>query len=286
MSDVLISYKGREIASLDDGGTKTLLTQGKYCEDNIEVAYTKPGGGGLDLDRVALHDFSDYANADVVLTASRINPYAFFRAPFKSVSAPNCIRFTDTGTDTNGNGAYAFANCASLQRVDFPALQRLGTGGYQFYKCTSLTSVHIPNSYPGSHTFEGCTALVKIALQAAAYATETNGYGFLNCTSLEAVDLGNFTKIANYEFSGCTKLAALILRRTGGVTALNNINVFTNTPFASGKAGGTLYVPQALIPSYQAAANWSTILGYANNQILPIEGSIYETQYADGTPVT
>ena len=47
MSDVLISYKGREIASLDNGGTKTLLTQGKYCEDNIEVAYTKPGGGAV-----------------------------------------------------------------------------------------------------------------------------------------------------------------------------------------------------------------------------------------------
>lgn len=26
-------------------------------------------------------------------------------------------------------------------------------------------------------------------------------------------------------------------------------------------------------------------LGYANNQILPIEGSIYETKYADGTPI-
>lgn len=46
MSGVSISYKGAEIASLDDSGTKTLLTQGKYCEDDIEVAYTKPSGGG------------------------------------------------------------------------------------------------------------------------------------------------------------------------------------------------------------------------------------------------
>ena len=48
MSDVSISYKGAEIAALDDSGTKTLLTQGKYCEDDIEVAYTKPSGGGGD----------------------------------------------------------------------------------------------------------------------------------------------------------------------------------------------------------------------------------------------
>lgn len=46
MSDVSISYKGAEIASLDASGTKRLLTSGKYCEDDIEVAYTKPSGGG------------------------------------------------------------------------------------------------------------------------------------------------------------------------------------------------------------------------------------------------
>jgi hypothetical protein len=46
MSDVSISYKGTEIAALDDSGTKTLLTSGKYCEGDIEVVYTKPSGGG------------------------------------------------------------------------------------------------------------------------------------------------------------------------------------------------------------------------------------------------
>lgn len=37
-----------------------------------------------------------------------------------------------------------------------------------------------------------------------------------------------------------------------------------------------LYVPSAQVAGYQAAANWSTILGYANNNILPVEGSPYE----------
>ena len=49
MSDVSISYKGAEIAALDGSGTKTLLTSGKYCEGDIEVAYTKPSGGGMQL---------------------------------------------------------------------------------------------------------------------------------------------------------------------------------------------------------------------------------------------
>ena len=42
MPDVAISYKGSQIASMDASGTKTLLTEGKYCEDDIVVSYTKP----------------------------------------------------------------------------------------------------------------------------------------------------------------------------------------------------------------------------------------------------
>ena len=74
--------------------------------------------------------------------------------------------------------------------------------------------------------------------------------------------------------------------RADSVMPLGNINNFDGTCFASGKSGGTLYVPSSLKSSYESATNWSTILGYANNQIKAIEGSIYETQYADGTPIS
>jgi hypothetical protein len=47
MSDVTISYKGSPIATMDASGTKTLQTQGKYCEDNITVQYA--GGGGSSI---------------------------------------------------------------------------------------------------------------------------------------------------------------------------------------------------------------------------------------------
>ena len=46
MSDITISYKGSSIATMDTSGTKTLLTEGKYCEDDIEIVYDKPAGGG------------------------------------------------------------------------------------------------------------------------------------------------------------------------------------------------------------------------------------------------
>lgn len=46
MSDITISYKGSSIATMDASGTKTLLTEGKYCEDDITIDYTQPSGGG------------------------------------------------------------------------------------------------------------------------------------------------------------------------------------------------------------------------------------------------
>lgn len=68
------------------------------------------------------------------------------------------------------------------------------------------------------------------------------------------------------------------------MTAVSKVTL-NGTPFASGGTGGTLYVPNALKSSYQSASNWSTILGYATNSIQAIEGSYYETHYADGTVI-
>ena len=42
MSAVTINYNGDTIATIDSDDTKTLLTQNKYCEDNIEIVYERP----------------------------------------------------------------------------------------------------------------------------------------------------------------------------------------------------------------------------------------------------
>ena len=106
---------------------------------------------------------------------------------------------------------------------------------------------------------------------------------FQGCSALEAADFGSPGRIDASCFKN-TALKVLVLRKSN-VVALANVNAFDGSPFASGGSGGTLYVPSDLISGYQAAANWSTILGYENNSIEAIEGSIYEDQYADGTPV-
>lgn len=50
MADLTITYQGNDVVELSDSATKTLKTGGKYCEDDIEVAYVKPSGGGANVD--------------------------------------------------------------------------------------------------------------------------------------------------------------------------------------------------------------------------------------------
>ena len=130
--------------------------------------------------------------------------------------------------------------------------------------------------------FEGCSSLVNVALGGDANGG-SNGNAFKNCYSLQRVDLG-VASLKSYEFRYCSAINTLVLRNENLVT-LANINAFAGTPFASDGTGGTLYVPQSLITSYEADAKWATILGYANNSIVAIEGSQYEDYYVDGRPV-
>lgn len=45
MADVTLTYKGQSILELSESGNKTIKTAGKYCEDDISLAYIKSEGG-------------------------------------------------------------------------------------------------------------------------------------------------------------------------------------------------------------------------------------------------
>ena len=49
MSEVTINYKGSPIATMDASGLRTLLTQGKYLEDDIEIEYQRPSQSAPNL---------------------------------------------------------------------------------------------------------------------------------------------------------------------------------------------------------------------------------------------
>lgn len=198
---------------------------------------------------------------------------------------------TITLADGQTVGERAFQNCKNITGVTFTGSPYIGPNA--FSGCTGLRTLHaekllgLRSSYYNSaqNVFYGCSSLEMAVFPSFGnYALDS--YNFRNCTSLTAVDLNNASRIGGANvFDGCTNLTTFIIRKTDSAAGLQNVNNFSNTPFASGGTGGTLYVPSALISSYQSASNWSTILGYANNSIQAIEGSVYETKYADGTPI-
>lgn len=156
---------------------------------------------------------------------------------------------------------------------------------------TGFTKLFAPNiTYLDASSLRYCSGLqYLICPKLIACYTGVCTY----CSALKVADFGgNPTSSQGFlrpeAFLYCSKLKTLILRGNT-VWTLSNISNFNSTPFASGKAGGTLYVPRDLIESYKIATNWSTILNYTKsdeslqNQILPIEDSEYYTHYGDGT---
>ena len=298
----------RTITSQEISGTLNITQNGTYnvtqyagvnvsIPNGVVVSETTDAAGGTAVDITATttgaYTLSDLITNNVTgpltLTETRLYPYTFLGSGITSVYAPSLAYFTDNADpSTGGVGQGVFQRCTSLTSAYLPALSNPGTGGYQFAYCTSLTTISLPKCAPGQHMFDGCTALVTAVFghdPSLVTPVTMNQYTFSKCTNLEAVDMTTISKINNSDFANCSKLVTLILRRSDDITTLNNINAFTNSPFASGKSGGTLYVPEDLITSYQSATNWSTILGYANNQIKKIEGSQYENYYADGSLV-
>lgn len=177
----------------------------------------------------------------------------------------------------------------TITKLDDPNITDMSIPLFRGYSKSNVT-VFLPNctKLSGAYCFGGSG--VKTVVLPALEKVTSASY-FISGAGTTKLDIGTgFSTetegIRNNAFNGGSSMNVLILRKTSAIVPLQNINAFTNTPFASGKAGGTLYVPNALISSYQSASNWSTILGYSTNSIQKIEGSAYENAYADGTPIT
>lgn len=196
-----------------------------------------------------------------------------------------------TGTMGGGEDYLAMRLNNTLTQYSNPDLSTLMASA--FYSVTSLRSVFLPNAIVnGANCFFGCTGLrtAVIGGTASKYINLT----FNGCTNLGAVDVVKSQYITNsLAFQNCRALQTIILR-SSQLVICGNLDNFRGTPFASGGTGGTIYIRKSLYDhlgdgsslDYKAATNWSTIDGYGTITWAKIEGSIYETQYADGTAIT
>ena len=184
-------------------------------------------------------------------------------------------------------GSSAFQYCYALASVTIPeGVTSIGSSA--FSSCYALTDFACNGALTtlGDGAFSSSSSLPAMRLARAelpnmAVASLGTALGSSTaanaCQNLEVLDLGFTAAIAANALANCRKLSTLVLRKSDAICSLADVSAFTNTPMRGYQSRtGTIYVPQALIETYKAATNWSTIFAQGFLTFAPIEGSEWE----------
>ncbi len=196
----------------------------------------------------------------------KINPYCFY----------NCTSLTTVNgiEGVTEFGESAFNNCSALVNIDLS--KAVKTNSRTFYYAGLVGELRLTSMQEIGHD---CFFATKATALYAPAVVSVGAYSFMNCYELGLVDLGDkVTYIGDAAFNDCRGLNAFICRASTPPTLYNtwSLNGTNNCP---------IYVPDASVDAYKAAANWST---YAD-RIKPmseIGEAIIETGYelqADGS---
>lgn len=232
-------------ANAKTGESDTTLT------DAVQTLVDGYGQGGVGWTTDGIADGSE-PNGDIEISSATLARYAF-------ASKSNLGKVAITNATTAAEGSFRYSN------FDVLSFDKLSTSTY-------TATYFLGNTSGNAIVFKG--SLTNIA---------NWQYWFRN-VSVGTIDFSeSFESFNSGNFYNTTAISKLILRNKSQVVSVNADTGILNN--ATKALALTVYVPSDLISQYQAASNWS--VGYANNPDLfqPIEDSIYETQYADGTPI-
>lgn len=175
---------------------------------------------------------SDIETFEVPENITEIPTYSFYGSTIKSIILHDNITVL---------GDQCFCSCSNLTDVKFPK-NLISIGAFAFEDTWMTDNIILPDSvmYIGTYAFRH--------------------------TSIPLIDVSkNVSSIGTQAFANNEYLKTVILRKTGSVVTLGNVDVFRNTPIASGI--GYIYVPSSLLNSYKTANDWSTFA----NQFRPLE---------------
>ena len=282
----------------------TATQGGSVTQDQDGFIVLPPDGGGGGGDNTALKGLIEKTITEIDLPndLTKIGQYAFYKCTgLESITLPNTVTAIDYG---------AFMSCTSLQSVVFSS-GLLTIGSRAFSDCPNLNITTLPSSVQtiGNYAFMNCSGIIDIYCDGnitnlaissflsdstatpmniveakfpnlsqtsigTVFGSTTANYA---CKKLQVADIGEVASISANAFANCYKLQTLVLRRTGAVCSLANVSAFLSTPMRGyNSLAGTVYVPSALISTYQTATNWSTLYNNGTVTFVAIEGSEYE----------
>ena len=263
----------------DTTATASDVAEGKrfFAADGTEQTGTAVMGGGSDEDFKAFIGRST-TNPTLPSDLTTIGEYAFYNY--------TKLALTSLPDGLTSIGSCAFQKCSSLALTSLPDnVLEIGVSAFRYCKSITSLSGNCRITTFGSAAFNGNSTnrmqLAHVSFPNMAVASLSTVFGSSTennaCQLLEDADIGNTSGIAANAFANCNKLQTLILRKTGSICTLANVNAFLNTPMRGyNSLSGTIYVPSALISTYQTATNWSTIYGEGHVTFAAIEGSEYE----------
>lgn len=278
-------------ASAVDTGTKSISSNGThdvigYASASVAVpnSYSASDEGKVVSNGALVAQSSDTVTANDTYDTTLINSLTVNVSGGVDTLAARC---NGTLTTYSSNAITTVANYAftgsGIQSLELPNCTEIGSNGLR--GLTTLTNLKIHN-------------VTKLNMDALNGSSAFTVLAIPKCTSTTTRSFNNNTNLKTLEIATCSaqlaavKLTTIILRKNSVVTldATSNLN---STVWGSSGTGGTLYVPSDLVSSYQSASNWSTILGYTNNQIKSIESTHTDPTapidltlyYADGSPL-
>lgn len=269
--DISISYAGSQIATMNSSGTKTLLTSGKYCTDNIIIDYTKTGMTVVEtLDSHGGTIVSISGDPVTSLQAKTVTPTSQSQtisadSGYDAISevlvqgdsnlissniASGVSIFGVVGTFTGGGNLKSFIEQhGTMTSFSNSEVSTIGTGAFAY--CTNLTTVSFPSCTSiGNYAFQLCTRLTTASFPscksigssafAYCYSLTTANFplcksiglsAFAYCSSLITANFPSCTSIGANAFNRCYNLLSLYLTGSS-IVNLSNPNTFTSSPIA------------------------------------------------------
>jgi len=308
IDNIRAKYQGITIISEFVAQTLTITEKGQYIAE--AGAGYNPVIVNLPFYSTTFDDIANkFVSGDITITEGTVVDHAFygdtgvesieFTAPvavINNYSFANCTALeTITANRLNISGDYAFYGCSSLRKVEISGT--INIGNYCFQGCTSLSEIDttkftgalsasglrgtaISGIYSSNVTSVGmyvsdaiseCPNLVYARLPNAGGITRQNT--FRNCPNLKLVDIRCSEITVGGIFTNDAALEVLILRNTSVVKQTSGNNNFVGVGLENPVK---VYVPSSLIPSYETATVWSSLIASNQIEFLALEGSSYE----------
>ncbi len=229
---------------------------------------TITGSGEIPRSAFRYYDFQSVVIKEGV---TGIGAYAFAECvSLQSVTSPNSLVFID---------AYAFTGCESLTSVTIPSTAReinVGT----FEGCSSLTSITLPDSLReiNNAAFRGCTSLTGITIPNAVHTIKMSA--FEECSALTSVTLpDSLTVLGDGAFVDCAALTALLVSDKNTAFSsidgvLYNKNGSTLLAYPAGKPEDTFTVPEGV-----TCIDKNAFIGCTNLKYITMSNSVEEVGF-------